>query len=101
MFLGRANSPGERTVAANFRTSLVGGFFFTLFLVWRLDCALFTFHLDGGQSTCHVSLLFLRKKLEFNYGSSVSRFPDKGGTICCSFLSFWVGFQESAIKAVN
>ncbi len=81
-------------------------FFFFLwavccFQVWRVDSALFTFHLDSGQSTCHASLFFLPKKLKFNYGSSVSPFPDKGGRICCSFLSFWVEFQESAIKAVN
>jgi len=51
-----------------------GFFFFKLCLVWRVDCTLFTFHLDSGQLTFHAS---------FSYGAFW------GASIVSFFLSDW------------
>jgi hypothetical protein len=48
--------------------------FFKLCLVWRVDCPLFTFHLDNGQLTFHERVFFGgRVSMKFPRGSPSSQ----------------------------
>jgi hypothetical protein len=47
-----------------------------------------------GRLTIQAILFFLPKKLEFNYGSSVSRFPDKWAESAEVFFLFGLGSRN-------
>jgi len=58
-------------------------FFFNLRSVWRVDRPLFTFHLDGGQSTFYASFFSIKKiKIRVGVKAKSSQVPDMFPIAC-------------------
>jgi hypothetical protein len=75
----------------SFSFFLVGGL---LFSSVESDCALFTFHLDSGQSTCHASLLFYGRNWSLIMDRSLVHFLTRAAESAAVFFLFGLGSRN-------